>query len=125
MIFATTSAGAPFALIAKYSPGCSTHAAIIAISATIISVDHRAIADVADARFAREHLRRRAGGDERMKPGDRAARDRDANEWKNRPAKTGPVPSMKREIDGISSVGRSDYDRDAKCGDGSQFQETC
>jgi hypothetical protein len=36
--FATTSAGAPFVLIAKYSPGCSTHAAIIAVKATIISV---------------------------------------------------------------------------------------
>ena len=36
--FATTSVGVPFVLIAKYSPGCSTHAAIIAISATIISV---------------------------------------------------------------------------------------
>src|SRR5213078_839846 len=36
--FATTSLGAPFALIAKYSPGCKTHAAIMAINATIISV---------------------------------------------------------------------------------------
>ena len=36
--FATTSVGVPFTLIAKYSPGCSTHAAIIAINATIISV---------------------------------------------------------------------------------------
>ena len=37
-IFATTSDGAPLVLIAKYSPGCRTQAAIIAISATIISV---------------------------------------------------------------------------------------
>ena len=36
--FATTSAGAPFMLMAKYSPGWITHAAIIAINATIISV---------------------------------------------------------------------------------------
>src|ERR1043166_4610000 len=35
---ATTSVGEPLVLIAKYSPGCSTHAAIIAIKATIISV---------------------------------------------------------------------------------------
>ena len=38
LILATTSAGAPFVLMAKYSPGSSTHAAIIAISATIISM---------------------------------------------------------------------------------------
>jgi hypothetical protein len=36
--FATTSVGVPFVLIAKYSPGSKTHAAIIAIKATIISV---------------------------------------------------------------------------------------
>ena len=36
--FATTSVGVPFVLIAKYSPGSNTHAAIIAINATIISV---------------------------------------------------------------------------------------
>ena len=38
LTFATTSLGVPLALIAKYSPGCSTQAAIIAMSATIISV---------------------------------------------------------------------------------------
>ena len=38
LTLATTSVGVPFELIAKYSPGCSTHAAIIAIKATIISV---------------------------------------------------------------------------------------
>ena len=36
--FATTSLGVPLALMAKYWPGCSTQAAINAISATIISV---------------------------------------------------------------------------------------
>jgi hypothetical protein len=36
--FVTTSVGAPFVLMARYSPGSNTQAAIIAISATIISV---------------------------------------------------------------------------------------
>ena len=38
LTLSTTSVGVPLELIAKYSPGCSTHAAIIAIKATIISV---------------------------------------------------------------------------------------
>src|SRR3954468_22179624 len=38
LILLTTSVGAPLVLIAKYSPGWRTQAAIIAMSATIISV---------------------------------------------------------------------------------------
>ena len=46
--------------------------------------EHRAVADRPDVAFLVDHLRRRAGGDERMEPGDRAARDGDEHEREQR-----------------------------------------
>ena len=89
LIFATTSVGAPLVLMAKYSPGCKTQAAIIAIKRDHHFRDHRAVTDVANARLAFDHFRRRPGRDQRMKAGNRAAGDRDANERKHRPGKDG------------------------------------
>ena len=46
---------------------------------------------LADARLAPDHFRRRARSNERVKTGNRAARDRDADEGKHRPGEDKPA----------------------------------
>ena len=88
--FATTSLGVPLALIAKYWPGRQNAGRDQGHQRDHHLGDHRPVADVANPRLALDHFRRRAGSDQGMKPGDRAAGDRDADERKNRSGKDQP-----------------------------------
>ena len=73
--------------------------------------------------FAREHFRRRAGSNERMKTGNRAARDRDADKRKNR--------SGENKSTAVDELGERRHlhdrmnqnHRDRERGDGAEFQK--
>ena len=56
------------------------HAAISAMIATKDSMSIAAVADEPDLAFLLDHLRRRAGGDQRVESGQCAAGDRDEQE---------------------------------------------
>src|ERR1700730_13453591 len=56
--FCTTSVGVPLVFIAKYSPGWSTQGRDQRHRRDHHLSDHRAVADISNARFAFKHLRR-------------------------------------------------------------------
>ena len=59
---------------------------------------HRAVADGANMAFARDHLGRRAGGDQGVKAGNRAAHDADEAERKDRAVENRPAAAgIKRD----------------------------
>lgn len=107
LIRVTTSAGAPLVLIAKYSPGSITQAAIIAMSATIISTT---IAPYPMSRMRASRASIFGVVPEAIREWNPETAPHAIVMQTNGntgPAKTGPDPSIKREIDGISMVGRS------------------
>ena len=66
---------------------------------------HRAVANRPRVAFARDDLRRRAAGDQRVKAGNRPARNGDEAERKNFPGTTGPEPSTNGVSAGICRCG--------------------